>query len=300
MTEQHEFENEREMGRDILVLLLLAVMVAGHSFSDAPFPYLSWALFGSYLCAVFFRERAFRERERFLNQLKSHRSELRRGGTVVVDQSLVRYDTLLTTYVMTIGGIFSSVTVPSRYHHWTGEAPPQSLCFTVLSLLTGWWSPGGPAATIRGGIYNLRGGRIKTVAELIDRPLLARINRLEERYRREEEQERERREKEEKDESARIAERKKVFTGDGSRSGVELAKRGGPSSEAQLRPRKDEPPPGYLQQRLTRQLEPLRARLGAATARLESRPGGARAVRIARRLIRPSERARHARPSTRL
>lgn len=287
----HEFEEEREMGRDIIVAVLLFLMAVGHTFSDAPFPYLSWSLCGGFLVALILRERAFRHRERFVNQLKSHRRELRNGGTVVVDQALVRYDTLLTTYIFTIGGLVTSIIVPSRYHHWTGEAPPQSLAFTLISWCTGWWCLGGPVTTVRCGIYNLRGGRIKSVAELIDKPLLARLNRAEQMLRAELEEEAARIRAERREEEKKRADAAQAFTGNGSRSGTALARASSQKLRSKHIPVKpvSENPLDQLHLDLEQRFQPLRVKAGELASRAEKHPMGRGTLAILRAVFCPTQ-----------
>lgn len=199
------FLDEREIGRDLLASAILFILLLSHLLTDRSLAYLSGFLFVTFVGAVVVRERRLRERQRFVNQLKSHRRELRSGGTVVVDDRLFRYDTVVATYVSAVGGLVATVHVPSRYRPVAEDGGGSAFLYTLLSLVAGWWSPHGPLSTISCGVHNLRGGRMTTVAELVDGPLIARLKREQERNEREDREARERRAEEERSrEQARL------------------------------------------------------------------------------------------------
>lgn len=148
--------------------------MTSHALTGAAYLSLVGYLFLSLTAALYFRLRIERRRREFVLQLKSHRRELRAGGSVVVDQLLLRYDTPLTSYTMNIGSLFCSATIPSNYLLHTDERHGIALWYSMLSLLSGWWSPSGPLNTIHALHVNLRGGKRTTVAELIDGPVVKR------------------------------------------------------------------------------------------------------------------------------
>ncbi len=108
-----------------------------------------------------------RRRSDFLGQLKSHRKELRRGSTVAVDGLVLRYDTPLKSYALSVGMLFSSIEIPSTYRISDGEGQLERVWFSVATLFTGWWSITGPLSTIQTLSENLS-GKTQSVAELID------------------------------------------------------------------------------------------------------------------------------------
>jgi hypothetical protein len=114
------------------------------------------------------RFRQIRVRNDFLGQLKSHRRELRRGSTVCVDDMLIRYETPVTSYVVSVGLLFLSIDIPSSFRLVQGENPLEALGFSCATLVAGWWSITGPLHTIRALLINLRGGDKISVAALID------------------------------------------------------------------------------------------------------------------------------------
>ena len=163
------------MGRDLVVFLVLLLLVVSSQItgvSELP----SLFLFFLFSTAILVRGRRERERLDFINQLKSHRKELRERGTVVVDNTLLRYDTVLTSYSLTVGLLFADVVIPSRFRLYTGSEHPEAFVYSLCSLLSGWWSfPEGPLLTVNSIQQNLAGGDKTTVAELIDKPLLEQI-----------------------------------------------------------------------------------------------------------------------------
>lgn len=154
--------------RQILAILLLLLLTTNRYFDDSLT--LPWAsLLILFTSAVFLGRKRQKERTNFVNQLKSQREALRKGGTVVVDNVLLRYESILTTYYFCIGGLISSVTVPSNYVIASDEEEKSGLLYSLVSLLSGWWAiPDGPIQTINLIRINLAGGQKQSVAELID------------------------------------------------------------------------------------------------------------------------------------
>ncbi|MCC6953847.1 MAG: hypothetical protein IT290_06990 [Deltaproteobacteria bacterium] len=171
--------------RDFLALFLLSLIVAS-TWKQGALVYPPLIYLVIYLGALLLRLRRERERELFVNQLKSHRKELRSGGTVVVDNQLLKYDTPVTTYLLQVGGLISVVTIPSRYHRYPDQARAEGLVYSLCTVCSGWWHlPAGPLDTVAVILENLRGGTRKSVAELIDGKLLQRMASQDERIRRE-------------------------------------------------------------------------------------------------------------------
>lgn len=161
--------------RDLGVLFILVLITASAWKHDAliypPLIYL-----GVYLLALYLRRHRERARTIFLNQLKTHRAELRSGGTIVVNNQLLKYDSMLTTYRVQVGGIISSVTIPSHYKRSPDEDRHESIIYSLCTLFSGWWHlPTGPLETIAIIVENLRGGERKSIAQLIDGRLLERL-----------------------------------------------------------------------------------------------------------------------------
>lgn len=163
------------MGRDIIAFLILLLVIVSYYLHGEPvLPAVT--VFLGLAFAVALRGRRERVRMDFVNQLKSHRRELRQGGTVVVDQMLLRYDSVLTTYFATVGAFLSSVDIASPYHLYTGEDRMEPLVYSLFSLCFGWWHfPHGPLLTVGYIQKNLRGGDRITVAMLIDSYALRRL-----------------------------------------------------------------------------------------------------------------------------
>lgn len=161
------------MGSHILTILLLLTTILSKMYNGQSYTIWTVYLF-ALLLALGFREHQRRGRENFINQLKSQRMALRAGGTVVIDQQLIRYNTPLTTYYINIGALFSSVQVPSQYYLSTESDPPQSLYYSLISMVFGWWHvPHGPLETLAVIKVNLSGGEKISVSELIDKELIA-------------------------------------------------------------------------------------------------------------------------------
>jgi hypothetical protein len=132
--------------------------------------------FVGYLClligALLAKHQRDQQREEFLLQLKSQRSELRRGGTVVVNGMLLRYQTVLATYRIHIGGLLCDVSIPSPFRSVVKGDRTEAFLSSICTMMGGWWSfPHGPAITLAAILLNLTGGERKSVAELIDEPI---------------------------------------------------------------------------------------------------------------------------------
>ena len=170
--------------RDFFALFLLALITAS-TWRQGAIAYPPLIYLVIYLGALLLRLRRERERELFVNQLKSHRKELRSGGTVAVDGLLLKYNTELTTFTLQVGGLISSVTIPSRFQRFPPEHAHESFVYSLCTLCSGWWHlPAGPLDTIAILVQNLRGGARQSVAELIDGKLLNRISAQQELSRR--------------------------------------------------------------------------------------------------------------------
>ena len=90
-------------------------------------------IFGTivFIIAYHIREKNNRKRLEFINQLKSHRSELRKGGTVVVDSMLLRYDSLISTFYLNVGVLFMNIIIPSTYKKKEEIEPFKPLFFSA-------------------------------------------------------------------------------------------------------------------------------------------------------------------------
>ncbi len=155
------------MGRDLLALFVLFILLIAGLMRDNIL--LPLVLFSTFLGALILRKKHHRSRELIVNQLKSYRKELREGQTVQVGSTRFRYDTILATFHMTIGGLISSVEIPSIYRKATGEEQGEAMLYSIVSLIAGWWAlPFGPLTTISFIASNLSGGKRITVKELID------------------------------------------------------------------------------------------------------------------------------------
>lgn len=155
-----------------LLYLFILLLIALRNFLAGASLVLPGTLLAVFLLAVLLRERAERQRTDFLNQLKSQRKELRAGGTVAVDGLLLRYDTVLSYYVLSVGTLFTNVNIPTQYSLHHGESHPEAFACSIVTLLTGWWSISGPQTTIAVILQNLRGGDSKPVSLLIDAGLI--------------------------------------------------------------------------------------------------------------------------------
>lgn len=154
---------------DIFVLFLLA-FVALSQWLDGRAPLVMLCFIGFLLLGMYLRERNKRLRTAFLNHLRASSKELQAGGSLLVDGKVLRYDTELTTFYASVGSLFSVVIVPSRYHFPDEGRSAGALSLSLLSLISGWWSPTGPIHTLSFLHQNLSGGERKRVQELIAPP----------------------------------------------------------------------------------------------------------------------------------
>ncbi len=155
------------MAGELLYLFVLFLVALRSYLADVSL-LLPGAAIASFLLAIFLRERVVKQRTDFINQLKSHRRELRAGGTVVVDGLLLRYDSVLRYYEVSIGHLVTSIEIPTPYRLHKGESHPEAIICAVISLFTGWWSITGPQTTLAVILLNLGGGSKKPVSQLID------------------------------------------------------------------------------------------------------------------------------------
>lgn len=151
-----------------LFLLFLIALVGLAQWLDGTVPWLMLFFFSFYVLALTLRERQNQKREDFLNQLRMSRKELRNGGTVFLEGKCLRYETVLTTYFATIGNLFSVVVIPSRFHFIDEGRSAGALALSLLSLISGWWSPTGPIHTLATLHQNFLGGQKNRVCDLID------------------------------------------------------------------------------------------------------------------------------------
>lgn len=157
---------------DIIIFIFYGA-IALSAYLSGRDPTIPAVCVAAFLGLVLLREHRERRREDFTTQLRSYRQELRSGGTVVVDNLLLRYDTPVTTYNLNVGFLVGSVLVPSPYRIHTGDAHYEPLLYSIISLITGWWAlpPAGPLATLALVRQNLIGGMKTDVAHLIDAKL---------------------------------------------------------------------------------------------------------------------------------
>lgn len=146
----------------VLLLVLWSNYISGASIAG---PLLVLAVF---LFSHLLRARRLKQRIDFINQLKSFRRELLAGGTVSVDQLLLRYDSVLTTYTVSVGIVAVSIRIPSTYRLSTDEQQSDGLLYSFATVIAGWWSLTGPVHTLQALAENIGGGEKKTVGELID------------------------------------------------------------------------------------------------------------------------------------
>lgn len=159
------------MAWDILVFFLLTLITLSRYLRDLSVVEPATVLI---VYCLFLAIRKHRKQQRidFVNQLKSHRKELRAGATVEVNGLLLRYSTTVTTYSFSIGTLISSLTIPSVYRVYRNEQPFEALFYSLITLLTGWWSIMGPLTTLNIVAQNTGGGKTQSIAELIDRAYL--------------------------------------------------------------------------------------------------------------------------------
>ena len=164
------------MGWDLFFFLLLLLLFTSAWMSGAPLtvPGIPLIIF---ISTVTLREFRNKSRQDFISQLKSCRKELRSGSTVCINNMLLRYDSKITSYYLTVGALFTTVTIPSSYLADDGETRIDALCYVLISLLCGWWSINGPFATTRTLLQNIHGGQRTTVAALIDEAWLKKLGK---------------------------------------------------------------------------------------------------------------------------
>ncbi|GEM_PF-5047910 len=157
------------MFQEIIIFLFFCLLILGAVIGGGDI-WLPSVLILGYVLLIWYRNTLDRERATFRNQLRSYRNELRQGGTVVVDQLLLRNETIVTTYQLTVGLILTSLTISSPYRVYSDNEAPEGLLYSAGSLLAGWWAfPSGPTRTIASLAQNLSGGRRETVASLLAR-----------------------------------------------------------------------------------------------------------------------------------
>ncbi|MCB0323605.1 MAG: hypothetical protein KDD69_08525 [Bdellovibrionales bacterium] len=163
------------MGLNLLFFLATLLVVIGNAMRGASIaaPATVLALF---LLALLCRTLKLRKDLILLNQLKSYRRELRQGGTVAVDSMLLRYDSTLTSYTVSVGFLVFNIEIPSGYRLFQEQDYGESFLYSLLTLATGWWSLNGPWHTIHTVLENSRGGRRGSVAMLIDGPRFRETN----------------------------------------------------------------------------------------------------------------------------
>ena len=163
------------MEKDIPTFLLLLIIAISRSYQGVA-SFLPALVLVCFISAVYVRERRLQAWRDFANQLKSHREELRSGGTVVVDNLLIRYNTILTKYQLSLGFLLSNIAVPSRVKVHSGEEHLEAYLYSLGSILFGWWAlPTGPLHTLHCAQSALRGGEKISVAMLIDEKLFERF-----------------------------------------------------------------------------------------------------------------------------
>lgn len=157
---------------DILIFLFYGA-IALSAFLSGRDPSIPLGCFFAFIALALLREQRERARQDFITQLRSFRPELRSGGTVAVDHLLMRYDTALTTYDLSVGFLVGSVHIPSPFRIYTGDVHYEPIIYSLVSLITGWWAlpPAGPLATLALVQRNLVGGYQISVAQLIDAKL---------------------------------------------------------------------------------------------------------------------------------
>ena len=157
------------MLQEFWILLFFLLLFAGSWFGGGDV-WLPGTMILSYLLLIWLRNRREYERTVFRQQIRSYRTELRQGGTVVVDGLLLRRESVVTSYDLTVGLILTSLTISSPYRLYTDDDTPEALLYSLGSLITGWWAfPSGPLQTIKLITQNLSGGNKETVAALFER-----------------------------------------------------------------------------------------------------------------------------------
>lgn len=167
------------MGWDIFFFLLLLLLFASAWVTGSSLLIPSIPL-AAFTIGVLVRAQHNKKRQEFVSQLKSCRKELRSGGTVSIDNMLLRYESSITTYYITVGTLLNTIVIPSPYQIYkTGETHSEGLIYGLISLLAGWWAINGPLTTVHTLVQNIRGGESTTVAMLIDEPLFRNREKVE-------------------------------------------------------------------------------------------------------------------------
>lgn len=159
------------MFQELAVFSLLLLLVADDHLRGGTVSTSSTIALAALLFALVLRARNEQNRIAFINQLKSHRKELRAGGTVTVDHHLLRYDSELSSYRLVIGVIFTQIIIPSRFRQDRSENNVAQFFYAIGSAVFGWWSLTGATVCLAAVLQSLGGGEKITVAKLIDGPL---------------------------------------------------------------------------------------------------------------------------------
>jgi hypothetical protein len=130
---------------------------------------LAWLVIASVPIGLFLFIRSERRRDQeFLRWLSENSDAIDRGGARYRD-ALITPETRVTRYAVAISLLVVSFTVRSGLyivgHHATALV---ATAFTVISLIFGWWGvPWGPVFTVRAVWRNVRGGAMRTIADLV-------------------------------------------------------------------------------------------------------------------------------------
>lgn len=153
------------MWSDLFLLVLTALVALAQALDGQP-PWVMLFFFSFFGLMLLLRERQNRRRREFLDLLRCSRQALMAGGTVMINDRCIRYNTALVTYKASVGALFSSVTICSRYHHLDEGRSHEAVALNILSLMSGWWSPTGPLHTLACLKQNFAGGEKQLVSEL--------------------------------------------------------------------------------------------------------------------------------------
>lgn len=116
---------------------------------------------------VFFYLNQAQEEDPFISWLKEN-AELVRAGTAMYKGSRITPDTQLTQFQACTSLIFWSGKYTSRLQVEGIDSPAKAkIFFSLLALLTGWWSIHGIVWTVQVLHNNLKGGRKTTVREFL-------------------------------------------------------------------------------------------------------------------------------------
>ncbi len=163
------------MQRDLLTLFLFCLIIFS-TYNNGLNPSIPLLFLALYILAMIFRNNLRQKRIEFINQLKSHRNELRNGGAVVIDGIVLRYSSQITSYQIPVGGIVGHMDILTPYRKYKQGDNGEAIILSLTALATGWWAiPYGPITTCKAIYNNLKGGSKTTVAKLIDEKLLERL-----------------------------------------------------------------------------------------------------------------------------